>query len=101
MSIATISPSSLAELRRNGKKLDLIDVRTPMEFQEVHVDAARNVPLDRPDPATLMQNRHGAKDEPFYLICRSGGRGRQACEKFLAAGFSYQGLTSDLLHNTV
>src|SRR5207245_8145316 len=29
-----------------------------------------------------------AKDGPRYVRCRSGRRGRQACEKFLAAGFS-------------
>lgn len=88
MNVSTIGSQSFAELCRNGKKLDLIDVRTPMEFQEVHVDGARNVPLDRLDPAALMQSRRGSKDEPLYLICRSGSRGRQACEKFSSAGFT-------------
>lgn len=88
MSVATIHPRSLAELYLSGKKLDLIDVRTPMEFEEVHVAVAQNVPLDQLDPAAVMQARHGSKEEPLYLICRSGGRGRQACEKFLAAGFT-------------
>jgi rhodanese-related sulfurtransferase len=86
MSVTTISPRQLAERCKNGQ-IDLIDVRTPVEFREVHVAAARNVPLDRLDPVTMMQARNGSKDEPLYLICRSGGRGRQACEKFLAAGF--------------
>ena len=35
-----------------------------------------------------MQARNGSQDEPLYVICRSGSRGRQACEKFLAAGFT-------------
>ena len=35
-----------------------------------------------------MQARDGSAQEPLYVICRSGGRGRQACEKFLQAGFS-------------
>lgn len=87
MSVSTITPQQLAELCKQGK-IELIDVRTPVEFCEVHVGAARNVPLDRLDPATLMQSRNGSKDEPLYLICRSGSRGRQACEKFLAAGFT-------------
>lgn len=88
MSVTTISPQSLAELFRGGKQLELIDVRTPVEFREVHINIARNVPLDRLDPAAFMQSRNGSKDEPLYLICRSGSRGRQACEKFLAAGFT-------------
>ena len=46
MSIAVIKPQELAELCKNGKKIDLIDVRTPVEYREVHVSFARNVPLD-------------------------------------------------------
>jgi rhodanese-related sulfurtransferase len=88
MSVSTITPKQLAELCKGNGKLDLIDVRTPVEFREVHVEVARNVPLDRLDPATLLVSRNGSKDELLYLICRSGSRGRQACEKFLAAGFT-------------
>jgi rhodanese-related sulfurtransferase len=87
MTVTTVSPQRLAELCKAGK-IDLIDVRTPVEFREVHVEHARNFPLDRLDPVAVMQARNGHKDEPLYVICRSGGRGRQACEKFLAAGFT-------------
>ena len=88
MTVSTMSPHKLAELCKDGKKIDLIDVRTPVEFREVHVEIARNVPLDRLDPAALMQARNGSTDEPLYVLCRSGSRGQQACEKFLAAGFA-------------
>jgi len=88
MSIAVIKPQEVAELSKKGQKIDLIDVRTPVEFREVHVDFARNFPLDQLDPAALMQTRNGSTDEPLYFICRSGSRGQQACEKFLKAGFS-------------
>src|SRR5262249_39668719 len=88
MNVCTITPQQLVELCKCKGTLDLIDVRTPVEFREVHVEFARSVPLDRLDPAAVMQSRNGAKDAPLYLICRSGSRGRQACEKFLAAGFA-------------
>ncbi len=87
MSVSVITPQQLAELCKQGK-IELIDVRTPVEFREVHIGIARNVPLDALDPAAVMQSRNGSKDEPLYLVCRSGSRGRQACEKFLAAGFT-------------
>jgi rhodanese-related sulfurtransferase len=87
MSVTAISPRRLAELCRSGK-IDLIDVRTPVEFREVHVEHARNVPLDRLDPVAVVQGRNGHRDEPLYVICRSGSRARQASEKFLAAGFT-------------
>jgi rhodanese-related sulfurtransferase len=87
MSVATISPSGLASCSRENERLELIDVRTPVEFGEVHVQFARNVPLDQLDPAAVMKSRIGSASEPLYVICRSGSRGKQACEKFLQAGF--------------
>jgi rhodanese-related sulfurtransferase len=87
MSIPVASPVELSNLCKDGKKVDLVDVRTPVEYREVHVSYARNVPLDRLDPAAVMRGRNGSADEPLYLICRSGGRGRRACELFVEAGF--------------
>jgi rhodanese-related sulfurtransferase len=87
MSVVTVSPQQLAELCKKCK-IDLLDVRTPAEFREIHIADARNLPLDRLDPAAVMKERNGRHDEPLYLICRSGGRGGQACEKFRAAGFT-------------
>lgn len=88
MATSSISPYELAELRKAGKRIELIDVRTPIEFREVHVEFARNVPLDQLDVAALMQSRNGSISEPLYVICRSGSRGQQACKTFLEAGFS-------------
>ncbi len=88
MSISVISPATLAEHIRNCQKIDLIDVCTPVEYREVHIESARNVPLAQLDPAGFMESRNKRADEPLYVICRSGSRGRQACEKFIKAGFS-------------
>ncbi len=88
MSVTMISPSQFAELCRHGQNIELLDVRTPVEFREVHLAAARNVPLDQLDPAQFMQARSGSKEEPLYIICRSGSRGQQACEKFLQARYT-------------
>jgi len=88
ISNTSISSHALAALCKNAQKIDLIDVRTPVEFEEVHVAAARNIPLDKLDPVVVMQARNDSKDEPLYLICRSGSRGQKACERFQAAGFA-------------
>ena len=87
MSVTTISPNQLADLCRNGQGIELIDVRTPVEFREVHLDMAKNIPLDQLDPAQVMQARTST-EPPLYVICRSGSRGQQACQKFLQAGFT-------------
>lgn len=85
---ATISPQEFARLKQTGKTIELIDVRTPVEFQELHVEFARNVPLDRLDPKAIQAERNGNADQPLYVVCRSGSRGKQACDKFVAAGMT-------------
>lgn len=87
MSYDVLKPREFAGLCAEGKKIDLIDVRTPVEYREVHLEVARNVPLDQLDPVAVMQSRNGSANDPLYVICRFGGRGQQACEKFIKAGF--------------
>jgi len=87
MSVAVISPVQLHQMVLSGKSVELIDVRTPAEFREVHATAARNLPLDQLDAAAITQQFAGST-ETVYVICRSGSRGRQACEKLQAAGLT-------------
>lgn len=82
----TIAPQQLRSQLMEGSPLQLLDVRTPVEFRELHAEPARNLPLDRLDPAEVARNTK--PDEPLYVICRSGGRGRQACERLAAAGLA-------------
>ena len=84
----TVPVTDLGRLRALGKPIDLIDVRTPAEFAEVHAEGARLEPLDRLDPKSILASRTGARDDPIYLICRSGARAAKACGAFRAAGFS-------------
>ncbi len=87
MSVQTIRPEELKSLRERGEPIDLIDVRTPVEFREIHVEFARNVPLDTLDPEREMSGGNGRGDRPLYVICRSGNRAKMACDKFTARGF--------------
>jgi rhodanese-related sulfurtransferase len=82
----SIVPTELYDLVRQGRPVDLIDVRTPEEYQEVHAELASCEPLDTLDPVAIMQHRKDA-GQPLYLICRSGGRSEWACEQFIAAGY--------------
>ncbi len=88
MSVNTISPKTLFDLKQSGQKIQLVDVRTPVEYREIHAEGAELVPLDRLNPQVFLEARNGNGEEPLYLICRSGNRAKQACEKFLAAGFA-------------
>jgi rhodanese-related sulfurtransferase len=82
-----IEPQELQQLRSQGQSVDLIDVRTPLEFREVHADFAHNVPLDTLDPHAIMLQRNGNKAQPLYVICHGGGRADLACKKFQECGY--------------
>ena len=83
----SISPEALHAIHEGGKTVELIDVRTPAEYRQLHAAIARLVPLDTLDPRTVIATRV-LRDEPLYLICRSGSRSDKACEAFVAAGFA-------------
>lgn len=85
--INTVTVQDLAKRNEQGP-VDVIDVRTPVEYREVHAKMARNVPLDSLDPKAVMQARNGTADQPLYVICQSGNRSGKACQKFLDAGYS-------------
>lgn len=88
MSTNRIDAAELARRQRENPQLELVDVRTPVEYRAAHVEFARNVALDQLDPAAVMNARNGTRDQPLYLVCQSGARGEQARAKFAAAGFT-------------
>jgi rhodanese-related sulfurtransferase len=83
--VATISPAELAERIERGEVREIIDVRTPAEFREVHATIARNIPLDELTPQHLPAS---STDQPIYLVCKAGGRSAKACQKLIYAGCS-------------
>jgi rhodanese-related sulfurtransferase len=60
----------------------LIDVRTPVEYRAVHAAEAQPHPLDRLDAGPFAN----LGDKPVYILCKAGGRARQAAEKLATAG---------------
>jgi len=81
----SITAEDLGTRLRSGETMELIDVRTPAEFREVHLESARNIPLDQFD-ANQIAGQSGQR--PLYLICKSGARSQQAQQRLLQAGFS-------------
>ena len=85
MNVPTITPQQLGQLKASGQDVDLIDVRTPVEFREFHIEFARNVPLDALNFAGLNAERSNSGQQ-LYVVCRSGSRAKQACERLLSSG---------------
>ena len=72
------------EAKELKKELDrgavrLIDVRTPVEFGEVHSEGSQLMPRDR-------LSRYEVRGEECAIVCRAGKRATQAVEKLRAAG---------------
>ena len=81
-----ITTQELHEIRQAGRDVMLLDVRTPAEYREAHIAFAQNAPLDRLDPQGTAREFSPPNGQPLYVICQSGGRSKQACEKLSAAG---------------
>ena len=66
--------------------VEIIDVRTPGEFESVHVPTSKNLPLD--DLKQHVEQVRAAVDEgrEVVLVCRSGNRAHQAQDKLAEAG---------------
>jgi len=85
MTTATrIDPADLAQLVDRNTDLKVLDVRSPAEFEAVHIPGAYNVPLDTLGEHAAEIQRH--VDEPVVLVCRSGMRASQAEQRLAAAG---------------
>jgi len=82
--MATITPNELQKLLAAQPNLAVLDVRTPVEYAEVHASPARNIPLGDLNPAALSER----KDEPIYLLCRSGTRAGKAAAQLSLAGYT-------------
>ena len=67
-----------------GKRVTLIDVRTPVEHDEMHIAGSHLMPLDKLDAAQVKSTAAGS--DQCILVCRSGKRADQAFQKLQAAG---------------
>ena len=67
-----------------NKEIMLLDVRESDEYKGGHIEAAVNVPLSSFDAETLPYE----KDEPLYVICRSGNRSMEAAQRLHDAGYT-------------
>lgn len=72
--ITTITASKLNSDLASKENIQLIDVRTPLEFDSEHISLSKNIPLED------LANRGGEikKDNIVVLICRTGNRAGRA-----------------------
>lgn len=74
-----LSPQAAAEMA----DAQLVDVRTPAEYETSHVEGARHVPLDE------LQGRAEEfdRERPVVFYCRTGERSQMAVDAFRSSGW--------------
>ncbi len=84
--IEVLNPSTFKEAITN-KQVQLIDVRTPKEFKNGHIDGAINIDFFQKDLFEESFKKLN-KDLPVYIYCRSGGRSQVSARKLVKMGFT-------------
>jgi len=74
------------ESKMKEQNVQLIDVRTPEEFQEGHLENAQNMNVMGADFEAQVANLD--KTKPVLVYCKSGGRSAKASEQLKALGFT-------------
>ena len=66
--------------------VQLIDVRTPVEFKKGHLKNAKLINFfDKDFKSEILKKID--KNKPVYVYCKSGGRSAKAAKIYKAAGF--------------
>lgn len=82
--IEVLSPDVFEAHLQEGN-VQLIDVRTPKEFESGHLKGAKHHHIY--DKNFREQVSYLDKEKPVYVYCKAGGRSQEAAEELKAMGF--------------
>ncbi|MDP3945438.1 MAG: rhodanese-like domain-containing protein [Lutibacter sp.] len=74
------------EFKQKSANQTIIDIRTPQEFSEGHIDGAINI--NYYDSNFMDQMAKYDKNQPIFIYCRSGNRTTAASKKAADFGFT-------------
>ncbi|WP_313892225.1 rhodanese-like domain-containing protein [Psychrobacillus sp.] len=88
-----ISPKEVQEKLEQGQVINLIDVREVDEVESGHIPGITHIPLG------LLEFRMNelSKNEPYIMVCRSGGRSGRATQFLESQGFDVTNMTGGML----
>jgi rhodanese-related sulfurtransferase len=84
--IEEVTPKDFAEKIKTTENAQILDVRTPEEFESNHIDNAVNVNWNGEDFETKVAAYD--KSKPVFVYCLSGGRSKKAASKLNELGFT-------------
>lgn len=74
------------EIIEKEKKLQLVDVRTPGEYNEGHLKNSINIDIYDFENFEIEVNKL-SKDQPVLIYCKSGSRSKEATAQLISLGF--------------
>lgn len=81
----SVSPQEASTLMKSNEKITILDVRTPEEFAQEHIEGATLIPLQ------TLENDLGkiadVKGQPMIVYCHSGNRSVAASRILAKNGF--------------
>jgi phage shock protein E len=83
--VEIVPPAEFAQ-KMDVEKGQVIDVRTPKEFNTGHIEGAVNMHIYDKDFEQRVDKLQ--KNEPVYVYCKVGGRSAEAVEILKAKGFT-------------
>ena len=85
-----ISPGEVVKKVRSNEGVILLDVRTPEEYEEVHLAGALLLPVQELSQPTLTSIGLGEnmKDKEIIVYCRSGARSQTAYNVMKSLGYT-------------
>lgn len=82
--VRQIAPARLKEMMDRGERFELVDVRTPEEWERASIRGARLMDHDLERELLAMD-----RATPLVFQCHHGMRSQQAAEQFVRKGFRY------------
>ena len=79
---------ALQDLIDKNHDIQLIDVRTPAEREQIYIPGSVHIPFE--DVNAVLESGEINKDKPLVFICQSGFRGYMAA--LLAITYGYHGV---------
>ncbi len=70
---------------KNDKNAILLDVRSPQEYRETHLEGSINIPLYNIEASAKEKIKN--KEYAIIVYCQSGGRSRKAIEILKKMGY--------------
>lgn len=83
---ANLISAEAAQTLLQNENIQLIDIRTPKEFNEARIENAQNIDFLSSTFADNIKKLN--KEKPILIYCRSGRRSAKSIKKLLEAGFT-------------